>query len=367
MGPSWESVFWIALLGLVVGHLVERAIVRLALGKSLIWPIGRYCPRCYQPLPAIMGIPLLGYFWRLGRCHQCDTRQSLRRVGIPLLTASLFLGLLWLYFGPAGKTPFPSNPWYYDRAKLWLLFSYHAILISMLILATFTDLDWMIIPDSITVPGMLLGIGLGTFGGVELHPVLAWSPPPHAAELFSARSWADWMGTEPGGVPRYEATRVVLESYWVAHWPIYFGLLNSILGFLAGGGVVWIIRALCSWVFGKEAMGFGDVTLMAMVGSFVGWQTVIIAFFLAPVSALVVGVLGFLLGGRLELPFGPHLSLATVFCLFFWKPIWRRAFPLFSSEFSLLLIVGVGMLVLLVIVAGALQWTKRLWNRLRRS
>jgi leader peptidase (prepilin peptidase)/N-methyltransferase len=244
------------------------------------------------------------------------------------------------------------------------LFVYHSILVSLLIVATFIDLDWMIIPDSVTIPGMLLGVGLGTFWFVELHPVPLFSPPMSSADLTLLEpGWLpDWLSSIPSAWE--ESLRQRVNLHWQMNWNRWLGFLTSAAGFAAGWSVVWVVRWICTWAFGKEAMGFGDVTLMAMIGSFVGWQTVILAFFLAPLSAVVVGLLGWLFAGRGELPYGPHLSIATIVILFFWRNVWFVMEPLFA-DMTGFAVAAAAMLVLLAITAGAVQRVKRFYLRLR--
>jgi leader peptidase (prepilin peptidase)/N-methyltransferase len=112
---------------------------------------------------------------------------------------------------------------------------------------------------------------------------------------------------------------------WIAAWPHLHGLLVSLAGIVVGGGVVWAVRWIGFWALKREAMGFGDVVLMAMIGSFVGWQPVLIVFFLAPICALVVAVIAWLVWREREIPYGPYLSLATLLMLLFWWKTWPHA------------------------------------------
>ena len=99
------------------------------------------------------------------------------------------------------------------------------------------------------------------------------------------------------------------------------GLLGSVLGLLVGGFVVWITRIIGSIAFGREAMGMGDVHLMAAVGAVLGPGPATVAFFLAPFFGVALAVYLFLTGKRRELPYGPYLSLATAFVILFYCPI----------------------------------------------
>lgn len=364
--------WWVVLAGgLVVGGLVHRAVDRLRFQKSFFWPIRNYCATCYQPTSLAASIPVFGWFFVLGRCGHCHAWLPFRRVAIEAITAALIVALYLVYLGHGAAWSFPYYPLGFDEEKLWALFVYHGLLMALLVAATFIDLDMMIIPDSVTVPGMILGIGLGTFWFVELHPVPLWSPPYHAGGLvlITEDRWHAWLGglaegpewlrglaESPSWWPDVVGT---INEHWRMNWNRWLGFSTGLVGLLVGGGVVWIVRAVCGWIFGREALGFGDVTLMAMVGAFLGWQTAVLAFFLAPLSAVGVGVLGWVFTGKSEIPYGPHLSLATAFCVLAWRELWARVAPLFF-DFSFFLLAAFVLLVLLVLVASAVQFTKRL-------
>ena len=89
-----------------------------------------------------------------------------------------------------------------------------------------------------------------------------------------------------------------------------------------GGGLTWLVRAVSRLVLGREALGLGDVTLMAMIGSFVGWQPVLFIFLLAPFCGLVVGLLARVLTNRPFVPYGPFLAAAATVVLLAWRWIW---------------------------------------------
>jgi leader peptidase (prepilin peptidase)/N-methyltransferase len=343
LAVSLLQIAVVAVVGLFIGAFLDRCIARLRLEKSLLWPLRRHCEVCYQPIGWLDCLPVLGYCISLGRCRACRSRVPARALVVELLTAGLLAALYALHVGGQGywlphEVP-PGIPWHFSAPILTALFVYHALLICFLIVATFIDLDLMIIPDTVTVPGMLVGVLLGTFWYVELHPVTLGIPLNEVINMF------------PGG-------------HWHMNWNRYLGLATGLTGLVVGGGVVWIVRAVCSWAFGREAMGLGDVTLMAMVGSFLGWQTVILAFFLAPLSAVVVGVIGWLVTRSDALPYGPHLSIASVLCVFWWRSLWRWAFQVFSFGPGQLLIGAMVLVGMLIAVAVGLQSVKRLFRGL---
>jgi prepilin signal peptidase PulO-like enzyme (type II secretory pathway) len=92
-----------------------------------------------------------------------------------------------------------------------------------------------------------------------------------------------------------------------------------------GGGMTWGVRLIGSYAYGREAMGFGDVTLMAMIGAFLGWQAVLIAFVAAPFAALLIVGIQFLTSGSNVLAFGPYLALGAAFVVLGWSRIWPVA------------------------------------------
>ena len=97
----------------------------------------------------------------------------------------------------------------------------------------------------------------------------------------------------------------VILLVWFRGGPGWEGLLTALVGMAAGGGLIWLVRIIGTAALGREAMGFGDVTLMAMIGAFLGWQPCLLIFFLAPLAGLVVGVLRLLLLARPGNPLRP--------------------------------------------------------------
>ena len=207
---------------------------------------------------------------------------------VEALVGLLFLGLFLNDVVAAPRTPWGEIPTY-----TLLAWSYHAALVTLLVAATFIDYDLTIIPDEITITGMIVGLGLGT-----LFPEIR--PAPSTANTHAAG----------------------------------FGV--GLAGLLVGGGLTWFFRSAGSLALRREAMGFGDVTLMAMIGSFLGWQAAILTFFTAPFLGLahalwkLVLYVGKRLSGKQlssddrEIPFGPYLSMAAVGMILSWQWLWPR-------------------------------------------
>ncbi|MBI3862364.1 MAG: prepilin peptidase [Planctomycetia bacterium] len=207
---------------------------------------------------------------------------------------------------------------------------YHYALIAFLAAATTVDFDQYIVPDHITMPGIIVGVaGATLFGNLQLMQV-----------------WVDWNQAKfPEGpyIP-----------LWIKEHHHLHGLAFSVAGLVAGAGITWLTRAISQWVLGVEALGFGDVTLMAMVGSFLGWQPVIFVFLLAPVCGIATAVTSRLVWGRRALPYGPYLSFATVLVLLTWVWLWTPTRDIFG-HWPTLLGLAAGMIAGMALLLGLLR------------
>ncbi len=140
-----------------------------------------------------------------------------------------------------------------------------------------------------------------------------------------------------------------VAHYLPAAWP---AVITSVVGLGFGGGLVWAVRIIGQVALQKEAMGFGDVTLMAMVGAFLGWQAALVIFFLSPVAALVVSLAQWMFSGRRDIAFGPYLSLASLMVIVGWDRVWNG----FAREvFALGMLVPVLLGLVLILMMGLLM------------
>lgn len=205
---------------------------------------GSHCPRCKKPLFWYDNIPLFSFVMLGGRCRFCKARIPIRYFIVEFVTAAFFLWI-WFYFGLTVQAPIT------------------AVFFSLLLVATVVDLEHQIIPDEVSLGGLVLGL------------------------VFSAL------------VPALHE-----ETVW------WRGFMQSAIGLLVGGGVIYGTGVLGNIVFRKESMGGGDVKLLAMIGAFTGWEKVIFAYLVAPILALPIGL--FLKFSRKAevIPYGPFLSLA---------------------------------------------------------
>lgn len=137
------------------------------------------------------------------------------------------------------------------------------------------------------------------------------------------------------------------------------GLLTALVGLVGSGAIVWGVRIIGSAALRREAMGFGDVTLMMMIGTFLGWQACLVTFFLAPFAGLLVGVCQFMLRRDDVIPYGPFLCLGAIGVIVFWAPIWMWGKDLF----------GLGLLVpmVLVVCLGLLGVFLTIWQTIKMA
>ena len=346
--PQPIVLFWLFVFGSVVGSFLNVCIYRIPQHERLWDQLSGLnhppstCPFCKKRILAIDNVPILGWLWLAGRCRFC-------RHSIPIRYALIefFNGLLWvlLYIAivPSGfHAKIQGSAIYSPLGALgqsgldhdslvWLVnaqYLYFLIMSEALLVATFIDIDLMIIPDGVTVPGMIVGVIGGTIiGAPSLWPMWFFASQELNGLQAVLPDYLHWILTFPEQIP------------WLVSHPHWHGLINSLLGLVAGGGMVWLVRILGHWAFGREAMGFGDVILMAMIGSYIGWQPSLMVFFmLAPICALVATAVTFSLRSNREIPFGPYLSVGALLVVVFWN-VWFSRFETFFSRGPFLIIV----------------------------
>ncbi|MDP8235618.1 MAG: A24 family peptidase [Candidatus Erginobacter occultus] len=258
------DIFLIAiafLFGLSVGSFANVIVYRLPEGKSIVLPRS-YCPDCRTPIAARDNIPLLGFLLLKGKCRYCRAAISPRYPLVELLMGLVFVAVYLLLSA---------------RGERLILFPFYWFFCFSLVVLSLIDFRHYILPDVLTYP--LLGAGF------------------LLAVLYPGRLGSGEIGPE---------------------------LLRSLIGAVVGGGSLWMIGLLGKAAFRKEAMGLGDVKLMAAVGAWQGWGMALFAVFLGALAAALVGISLILLkkarwGARL--PFGPYLALGSLLTLFFGSPL----------------------------------------------
>ncbi|MBL8850353.1 MAG: prepilin peptidase, partial [Planctomycetaceae bacterium] len=189
-------------------------------------------------------------------------------------------------------------------------FFYHLVLVEALLVASFIDFDRREIPDASTLPAMAVGV-LGALFLGRVHIVPLWCQNSLQVQAISELFWPDWHVELWPNVPA-----------WFSQWPHLHGLLASLGGLVIAGGVTWGVRLLGHLVLRREAMGFGDVVLMALIGSFLGWQPALLAFVLAPAFAIAALPIQLFIHRDRYIPYGPYLSLGALAVLMAFRPLW---------------------------------------------
>jgi leader peptidase (prepilin peptidase)/N-methyltransferase len=333
--------------GAAIGSFLNVGIYRLPRDISIRQPRRSFCPECKTLIPWHQNIPLVSWLVLRGRCAKCGAKIAFRYFGVELLTALLFLAA-WQFF-----------PWKIAIAY-W-------VFISILLIATFVDLEHFIIPDEITIGGTVVGIVASL-----LVPELMGADSRIAAVVRSALAAALgyvilWIVLE-GGKIAFGKKRVKLDGptpfTWMRHgddadfavgeerslWSDYFArekdrlLLHcdeckidnrnfgeTLLDFQYNrvrissdefmlDTVDHISGVATELEIPREAMGRGDLKFLAAIGAFVGWRGVLFSIFAGSIAGSLVGLGTLIIGKRVwsaKLPFGPYLALGALIWMFF--------------------------------------------------
>ena len=248
------------IFGVVVGSFLNVCICRLPLNESVVSPPSR-CPQCNSSIRWFDNIPIISYLILGGKCRGCGKRISLQYPLVELLNGLLSLTLMFR-FGPT------------------LEFGVFFVFCSALVVVTFIDIAHQIIPDEISLPGIVLGFILSFFM------------------------------KDPG-------------------WR------NSLMGILLGGGSLLFVAYAYYWLTKKDGMGGGDIKLLAMMGAFLGWISIPFIIFVSSLVGSVVGISLMSLrnqDSKLALPFGPYLAFSAVLYIFFGQDLisWYLSFSGFQ-------------------------------------
>lgn len=363
--PLPIALTFLFILGTVVGSFLNVCIYRIPKHERLrdqlrgLWSPPSACPVCGTRIRPTDNLPIFGWMLLGGRCRHCRGRISIRYPLVELVNGLLWAGVYWLEVPGAAAGTLEQSASFSTLGPQLLTdwsplaiancrYVYHLVLFESLLVASLIDLDLRIIPDASTLPAMLFGVGAATaLGNLYLVPV--W---------FQDRSLQFSLGTLlPESLGWLTQGPPIPE--WIGRNPHLHGLAASLAGLLVGGAVVWGVRIIGRWVLRQEAMGFGDVILMALIGSFIGWQPTLIVFFLAPVCALAVVAASWMFRRQREIPYGPYLSLATVIVVLRWREIDPFAQQIFHLG-PLIPVMGVLMAVMLFVTLQFTQLMKRL-------
>jgi leader peptidase (prepilin peptidase)/N-methyltransferase len=354
--PQLVTLYWLFVafvIGGCVGSLLNVVVARLPLEKSIIWP-GSRCGSCYQRIPFHHNLPIVSYLILRGRCGTCGARFSSRYMWVELGTALAFAGLFYLdvFANVNGlgfvktyaeaQLPEPIPPW-----GVIALFVHHATLLSFLLAAALCDLDGRTIPLPLTVTGTLIGLVFAT-----LLP-WPWPTPGTTTGIPAGQPWffAEFTGKLPRGVYNWPVWGPLPDWLPPGSWQL--GLLTGLVGAVTGNLMMRGIKFLFEQGMGREALGLGDADLMMMVGAFLGWQMVVVAFFVGTFAALFFAVPLVLMRGAKALPFGPGLAAGAVITMLCWRWIAPTVQRFFFDWMSVLVgatILGGGMFLASLII-----------------
>ena len=325
-------------LGACVGSLLNVVIGRLPAEKSILWPSSR-CLNCLVPIRTRDNLPILAWFILRGRCRTCGQHFSSRYMWIELLTALAFLGLfhLEMYRNVHDIPAIRADTWAIQVGaiplSLWFYFIPHAVLMSFLIAASVCDLDGKVIPLTITIPGTIVGLVFST--------LLPWpwpNPVEIAGQIPAGKPWflLEVAGRIPPGYHLWPVWGPLPE--WLPPGSPQLGFVTGLTGAVVGSGMMRVVRFTFGKGLGVEAMGLGDADLMMMAGAFLGWQIVVLGFFIGAVVALVLMIPALIRGFSGTLPFGPGLSLGAMLTWFAWPSIGPQLQPFLFDEVSMILL-----------------------------
>ncbi|MFO8083678.1 MAG: prepilin peptidase [Desulfobacterales bacterium] len=252
--PYSFLAFLTFIVGLCIGSFLNVCICRIPESKSVVYPASA-CPGCGNIIKFYDNIPILSFVMLRAKCRKCSMPISWRYPLVELLTGFIALGLFFK-FGLSIET-----------------FIYF-VFIAVLVVITFIDFDHQIIPDLISLPGIVIFF----IGSLAIPSV---------------------------------------------------SLKDAVIGILAGGGILFLVAELYWRVTGKEGMGGGDIKLLAMIGAITGWKGVLFTIFISSATGTIIGLVLMLIQGKnlkLAIPFGPFLAFGALVYVFFGPEIIRWYF-----------------------------------------
>ncbi len=265
--PSLLIYLFGFLIGIVFGSFLNVCIARIPEEKSIVGPRS-LCPHCHSLIAWYDNIPLISFFILGAKCRKCKNKISFIYPVVEWTTGLLALFCLWKFqFSP--------------KAALWFF-----TFVCPLIVITFIDLKHFLIPDVISLPFTLVGVGVHQVNQNFLHP---------------------------------------LQTFY-----------DSLLGIVIGAGVLWLIAKTYELLRKQEGLGMGDVKLMAMIGAFLGWKAVFFVFLFSSLFASIFGIFLMIFSKyRLHsaLPYGPFIVGGALLYLFSGTEILRLYFTWMRSLF----------------------------------
>lgn len=266
-----------AFFGACVGSFLNVCIYRIPRDESVVTPRS-HCPHCNTLIPWYLNIPVLSWCCLRGKCASCKGPIAFRYTLVELLTAALFVAVYLQWTLP--------DMFHMQPIQHALIVPIYWLFVSGLVLGTFVDFEHYIIPDSVTLGGMVVG------------PILsALVPALHGQDIW-------WKG-----------------------------LLHSCLGLSIGFCSLFAISWIGEKIFKKEAMGFGDVKLLGAIGAFLGWPAVLFTIVASSFLGSIVGVTMIALRSakmQSEIPFGPYIAAGALIWSFYGPPLLKAYMKMMS-------------------------------------
>jgi leader peptidase (prepilin peptidase)/N-methyltransferase len=334
-------------LGAAVGSFLNVCIYRWPVDLSINRPRRSFCPSCKKPIPWHQNLPLVSWLWLRGRCASCGAKISFRYFAVELVTAVLFLAI-WEVF-----------PWQVAIAY-W-------IFVSLLIIGTFIDFEHFIIPDRVTIGGVIAGVVcnvavpalMGTdsrlaaglrallaaaLGYVILLIVLeagkiafgrkrirfdgptpfTWTKRDDDADFVVGNEeslWSDYFAREKDRLLlQCDEVRIDQRMYGNVTLDFRYDRVTAEGHVMMLDDVTHISGVARELVIPREAMGRGDLKFLAAIGAFLGWRAVLFSLFAGSFLGSIVGLITLVVGKRVwsaKLPFGPYLAFGAVIWMFF--------------------------------------------------
>jgi leader peptidase (prepilin peptidase) / N-methyltransferase len=370
--PLWIWLAFIFAFGCCIGSFLNVVIYRLPLDKSLITPPSS-CPACNSRIRFYDNIPLISWLLLAGKCRDCKTSISPRYFLVELLTGLIFSALFVLYFRYhwlSGMPAILNGGWFIYLLHITLLATFIAasaidlqlwiIPMSLCWFAAATGLIASCLGVYVINPAVIRTYSLLPSASANTAAMAAGAAIGLAASLIMLKiglikeSYKNNNPQNPSQQPQNSdkksedsesktkfyhyreigkeiifllpiivcslAAFMIIEkipsiySWWVnfSQTPVIAGLLGSLWGYFIGCAIIWITRILGTLLFGKEAMGLGDMHLMGAAGAIIGPVFTVVAFFVAPFFGLAwaAGQTLFLKKIR-QIPYGPFLSLGV--------------------------------------------------------
>ena len=340
-------------LGAAVGSFLNVCIYRWPVDLSINQPRRSFCPKCKQPIPWHQNLPLISWIALGGRCANCGAKISFRYFAVELVTALLFLAI-WQSF-----------PWQIAIAY-W-------IFVSFLIIGTFIDFEHFIIPDRVTIGGIIAGVacsvivpalmetdsrvaaGVRALLAAALGYVILWivleagkiafgrkrirfdAPTPFTwikrgedADFVVGTEeslWSDYFAREKDRLLlRCDETRIDHETFANVTLDFRYDRVNVEGRALMLDDVTHISGVARELVIPREAMGRGDLKFLGAIGAFLGWRAVLFSLFAGSLLGSIVGLVTLVVGKRVwsaKLPFGPYLAFGALTWMFFGEILLR--------------------------------------------